>query len=334
MSEAFVVDAFPAFNEFRLAKFRITYMSEFVKHVVIAEARFTQSGLEKPLLFREWLKKQSDDLRSKVTVIEVPLSQNWTAWEREIFTREYLFNYIKEKYANSKFILSDLDEIPSRIQLRFMIDNDGLFRFLTPTYFRKVNWQLQDDHANWSRGIFGDTSANAFPNGGRFTKSIPVISQYPGGHFSWLGIDQNSVGQKSQAAAHRELNETFWTSAELINFCDFYRIDHLGRSRSKGFGLFKILTSSSDDILSAISLEFPELLDDGTDCPPYIYRVLASIKLTSYVSNDNLAKFVRRRIDVSHFLDSNSPLILLNISRELVLTLLYQLRNYFRLKLT
>lgn len=327
MKSPLIIDAFPAFNELRLAEFRIHYLSKFVDRVVIAEARLTQSGQPKPLYFKDWLSSKSLDRDSKVTVIEVPLSSEWTSWEREIFTREFLFKYIHANYPDSKFILSDLDEIPSTDQLNQLARSSGLFRFWTPTYYRKVNWQLKDQHFHWSRGVMGDTYLNTYANGGRFNKSLPIIDANAGAHFSWLAFDKDSLSMKSNAAAHAELNVSFWSNPKLAQYCDIYRIDHLGRSRSKGYGLLKIVNPPQNTILSEIAKFFPELFDDGVSCPSLLRRLVASIKVTTYLGNNKIAKRVRKRFSVDTFFSCNSFKIFSFIFLELLITLIYHLRQ-------
>ena len=61
ISNNMVIDAFPGFNEIELAAFRINYLSESVDLVVIAEAKLTHSGIEKPLYFKNWIRDQSSD---------------------------------------------------------------------------------------------------------------------------------------------------------------------------------------------------------------------------------------------------------------------------------
>jgi hypothetical protein len=309
MSKEFVVDAFPGFNEIRLAEFRISYLSKLVDKVVIAESSLTQSGFQKRFYFDEWLKQQSSEMQSRVTVIRVPLEHLKTSWEREIHTREFLMEYFRREYPSAKFILSDLDEIPSIEQVEQLRQSSSIFHFQTPTFFRKINWQLNDQHFNWARGVMGQVSLNLFPNGGRFTKSIPWIESIAGGHFSWLGVDQDSIGVKSQAAAHVELNATFWSSIGLIEFCDKYRIDHLGRGRAIGFGIFKILYPLPQGILFELSKSFPDLVDNCEACPLWFIRFWASMKLTTYVGDNRFSHYVRNKFEVEYFLENNSPAI-------------------------
>jgi hypothetical protein len=309
LNKKLVVDAFPAFNEIRLAEFRISYLSETVDLVVIAEAWLTQSGLPKPLYFKDWIEAQGIEMKSRVMVVEVPLLDLETSWEREIFTREYLCDYLKREYPNSKFILSDLDEIPSIQQVKQLHNSHGIFHFHTPTFVRNVNWQLQDQHQNWARGVMGETDLNIYPNGGRFVKEFPRIDSVPGAHFSWLQIDKDSITKKLQAAAHVELNESFWSSKSLMRYCDRYKIDHLGRSRAKGFGVLKICYPLPEGILLEISKVFPNLVDLGTETPKLGTRLLASCKFSAFVGDNSFSRKVRSHFDPEYYFSHHSTLI-------------------------
>ena len=334
LNKKLVVDAFPAFNEIRLAEFRINYLSEIVDLVVIAEARLTQSGLPKPLYFRDWLEAQSIELKSRVIVIEVPLLDLETSWEREIFTREYLCSYLKREYPNSRFILSDLDEIPSIQQVKLLRDSFGIFHFHTPTFVRNVNWQLQDQHENWARGVMGETDLNDYPNGGRFIKEFPRIDSVPGAHFSWLQIDKDSVSKKLQAAAHAELNENFWASESIIRYSNYFKIDHLGRSRARGFGVLKILYPLQEGILLEISKVFPDLVDAGADTPKLARRLLASCKFSAFVGDNYFSRKVRSQFNPEYYFTHRTTLIyLITLVEVLVSTIAMTKRSIKRIRI-
>ena len=322
LNKTLIIDAFPAFNEIRLAEFRISYLWEVVDLVVIAEARLTQSGISKPLYFKDWLEEQRIELKSRVVVIEVPLIDLKTSWEREIFTREYLSDYLKKEYPNSKFIQSDLDEIPSIQQVKQLQVSRGIFHFHTPTFVRNINWQLQDQHKNWARGVMGETDLNKYPNGGRFVKEFPRIDSVPGAHFSWLQVDKDSITKKLQAAAHVELNESFWASESIIRYCNYFKIDHLGRSRAMGFGVLKILYPLKEGILLEISRAFPNLVDVGAETPNFARRLLASCKFSAFVGDNLFSRKVRSLFDPEYYFSHRSKLIhLITLIELLVATM-------------
>jgi hypothetical protein len=321
-----IIDSFPAFKEIELAQFRIMYLSNLVDLTIVAEARLTQSGLEKPLYFRNWLSNQSEEFKSRVIVIEVPLLAASTSWEREIYTREHLFDHIKVNYPSAKFILSDLDEIPSLEQVEGLRTTSGLFHFLTPTYYRKINWQLRDQHLRWSHGVMGEVALNVFPNAGRFSKQIPILNSVPGAHFSWLGIDEGSLWEKSKAAAHSELNENFWASQELLRYCDKYRVDHLGRGRNLGWGMFNVTNPNENMITAAAYRFFPSWADMDDIIPRFWARFWASMKVTSFVADTKLASYARKRFEPDHYFTKRKLVISLIVSTETLMSMLSNLR--------
>ena len=327
-----VVDGFPAFNETSLASFRIRYLAGEVEKVVIAEARLTQSGIPKPLYFKSWLVAQARDIQSRVSVIEVPLSQKSTNWEREIYTREYLFHHIQEHYSDFKFILSDLDEIPSIEQVIELKKSSGLFHFMTPTYYRKINWQLQDNHVYWAKGVMGDVKENVYRHAGRFERDIPNLDSTSGGHFSWFGLDNWALANKSKAAAHSELHQDFWNSQNLLRYCDYHRVDHLGRSREKGFGLFRILNPLPKGILLELSRYFPDLVDYGVGCPNRVHRFWASCKVSAYVGETTLAKLLRSKYSVDDYFARGGVKALIFVCIECIFAILGLLKRTLRRK--
>lgn len=233
-----VVDAFPGNNEIFLAEFRINYLSPIVDFTVIAESTLTHSGRIKPLFFTQWLMNNLE-LQDKVIIIELDLTKYEDSWSREIATRESLLSFILQEFPDSHFVLSDLDEIPSREQIQAATSDRKTFHFLTPTVYMNANWHLQDSHANWSRGVIGHSSIAPKENGGRFEK-FPILSSPSGLHFSWFTESSDLILQKVESSAHAELSDAKLFDSALIQFASRYGIDHLGRFNEKGFGLLEI----------------------------------------------------------------------------------------------
>lgn len=321
-----VIDAFPGFNEVELAEFRITYLKDVVDKVVIAESELTHSGLSKPLHFSNWLARQPQILKDRIIVINVDLSNFETSWDREIHTREFLFEYILHNYPTSKYILSDLDEIPSKSQVSNLKQNTSTYHFHTPTSYRRINWQLTDSHAKWNRGVIGQVSENKELNAGRFTK-FPLIPGNPGAHFSYLGSGSKGVSEKYAAFAHTELDKKFWASEDLMDFCDKYRIDHLGRSRSAGFGVLKVNLDNSNDVLVAAQNFFPQYYDFALDLPARFMRYIASIRVTSYVRDGYIAKTQQKLFTPAFFFRSRNPLVYIGPTLEGLMTILAQIHS-------
>ena len=279
-----IIDMFLGFNEIRLAEFRLEYLSSKVGHTVIGESRKTHSGAPKELIFTDWYRNLDASLKSKITVLEIPLDETTGSWQREIFSREFIVGYVKEKFPESKFILSDLDEIPSLSQIETLMHCSGIFHFLTPTYYRRWNWKLKDKHQSWARGVCGEISELNELNGGRFA-SFPNISGEPGVHLSYLGMSDTTLREKISSFAHTELSVDRFGSTGILEYCDFYRINHLGKSRSKGFGLLKIEEPETHDLKKLLSLRFPDFVDPlDAPIPIFIRRFWASMRLSVFLT--------------------------------------------------
>lgn len=267
-----IIDSFPGFNELALANFRIKYLSDLIDFTIIAESDLTHSGRTKELIFKSWHSSLPSSLKNKIIIIKVDLSNLTDSWAREIKTRETIMEFLRANFPSAKFILSDLDEIPSRGQVETLLKSSGIFHFSTPTFYRKINWALQDSHANWSRGVMGDISKAKYTNGARFEKNLQSLNSNPGAHFSYLGADSNLLTLKLQSLAHIELQNATREAKTLIEICDKYKLDHLGRYYSSGFGLLKPISILENDVVKAISEYLPQVFQDNSTKNPSRFR--------------------------------------------------------------
>lgn len=281
-----LVDAFPGNNEISLAEFRIEYLSSAVDYTIIAESNLTHSGHRKELYFNQWL-MMNEALQGRVIVLNLDLSNFKDSWEREIATRELLLEYVLETFPSSHFILSDLDEIPSRKQIEIACSTRKTFHFLTPTVYLNANWHLRDSHLNWSRGVIGHTSRHPGENGGRF-KKLPILNDSPGIHLSWIVNSEETFLNKINSTAHTELSKIDFSTINLFDFASRFGIDPLGRFNEKGFGILKIkklgeLSSIQNSLFLSNSEMFQfELKERGT-----FKRTLASLICTLLWKNED-----------------------------------------------
>ncbi len=232
-----IVDSFTAFNEIEVAEFRINYLWDLVERFVIAESHLTHSGVEKPLYFQNWL-QDNPKYRKKVEIIRVDLSYETNSWSREIRQREELARYLLNKYQGRKFILSDLDEIPSVSQVKTFLNSEGSFKYETAVYFRYANFRVQNNFT-WARGCMGGSELLKLENGGRFSELPRLVSLESGLHLSYMG-GSRAASYKLQSFAHEELSFEELSSARVIEYANNFGIDHLGSFNSKNKGLLKI----------------------------------------------------------------------------------------------
>ena len=81
------------------------------------------------------------------------------------------------------------------------------------------------------------------------------------------------------------------------------------------------------DYVNKVKSKFPEFFDEGEDLPNYLARLLASIKVSSYVGSGLLAKVQQKMFKPSYFFTSRSPLVHIGAFIELFITIIYQIRN-------
>ena len=309
-----LIDCFPGFNEFELAEFRIEYLSELVDLVIIAESSLTHSGDSKDLYFAEWLDSKPI-LKNRVRVIEVHLSAASTHWEREITTRETLIKYAAKEFPNGKFILSDLDEIPSRKQVESFLKSNGCFHYITPSTYRFANWHLLDGHSSWKLGVMGDASIADLPNGGRKEKLAVLKAPDEGLHFSYLRHDAAKLEFKLRSFAHQELNFPEMYSPSTLQFADFYQIDHLGRFQRRGKGLLKTQSKNELSAIQAEALKFePSWFNFNSPLVSTSQRKFASLIITTIAMNKRHAGILFTKFILGNnksFLNSSIAYLLL-----------------------
>lgn len=282
-----LIDSFLIFDEVDLALFRIKYLSEYVDKVIVAESSLTHSGAIKPLHFSDYLSRVSPSMAHNIEVLRVDLSAFSDSWSREISSREALIHHILANHPNARFINSDLDEIPSLDSVKLFLElPPNNYHFQTQTYYRFANWALLDSHSNWNRGVFGIAKLPFPENGGRFAKLPTIFGIEKGAHLSYLGRNSNSIAKKLESFAHTELNKTALKSREFIEFADQNVVDHLGRSRNRGFGILKILAENQ---LSSLHKELyqnhPGYFSFPVRVPFLLTRFFASV-VCSIIAND------------------------------------------------
>lgn len=287
-----LIDCFPGFNELELAEFRIKYLSSYVDLVIIAESSLTHSGHDKKLHFSRWLESKPE-LKHRVLVLEVDLKAKSDSWEREIATREALISYATTLYPKAKFILSDLDELPSNEQVNSFLKLEGNFHFITPSTYRYANWHLMDEQSSWKLGVMGGSELARYPNGGRMTKFPTLDASDEGIHLSYLNHDSSKLELKLRSFAHQELNFPEMYSVATLDYADRHQIDHLGRFEKSGHGLLhqRSLKELSDVQLHALKFNsswfnFVPLHFSDTE------RKFASLVLTTLTKNRKYARVI------------------------------------------
>jgi hypothetical protein len=182
-----IVDAVLYLNEFDLFVSRILWMNQtklVAKHVVL-ESNMTYSGRIRQYELKSKLKDL--DLEGKVEVLELDLTEIEGTWEKEIYSRERLLGHCITQESNSKFIFSDIDEIPSHDQIRnfYMQNSKQNFSFETPTYFRRINWKVRRME-ELASGLMLQNIQEVLPNAGRHSDLPRIPARVKGVHFSYM----------------------------------------------------------------------------------------------------------------------------------------------------
>jgi len=284
------IDTFSAFDEIKLAEFRIRYLSSEIDHTVIIESNLTFSGIEKKLLFKRWLENKKS-LFPRVTVISVDLSAHQDSWSREFATREALTDYIYKEFPDTNYILSDLDEIPSLQQVKLMKGLRESVKFHTPTFYRRINWAVQDDYQkNWTIGLISNTSLAKLPNAGRNSDLPTLVSEQSGAHFSYLKYIDVGLPNKLESFAHTELNLDFLKTKSFNSYVDEYQIDHLGRFFSQRRGLLKFIDRDAyNEVQQDLASLHPELTAIRNTKKKRPSRLLASAVVTAMITHPRSA---------------------------------------------
>jgi beta-1,4-mannosyl-glycoprotein beta-1,4-N-acetylglucosaminyltransferase len=284
-----IIDAFLANDEIDLAKFRIAYLDSYVDLVVIGESNVTFRGTSKPLYFKDWLAK-FPHLSKKVVTVSLNLSGD-DAWQRESSAREALLDFLISNYPNAGYIISDLDEIPSKSQVTEMRKIHGDYHFRTPTFYRKANWSTLDWNKNWNKAVFTTRSQRGWPNAGRHMKLPQIESNDEGCHFSYLGFDSKQMQNKLKSFSHIELDFAEIANQFFLEYCDMFLIDHLGRVESDSFGLLRQL---SYDELPTVAKELhtfrPELFDFKRSKKSILHRLQASALVSTVTKSSHLSQ--------------------------------------------
>ena len=231
-----LIDAFTFFNEKELAELRIKYLSSIVDFFVVVEANVTHQGKKKEWNFPKILEKNLKEFSNKIyyhqlniNIDEIKNEASWIihgvkgddSWRIENFQRNYIKKVCSEFAKEDIMILSDVDEIPSKEKLSFIMNCD--FKKIAPIAFEQHLFHLDCNflrQESWRGSIVTTMQiCNAYsPH--RLRRSRNRIS-----HFSDSGWSFSSFGgpsriqEKLESIAHTEFNNEKFKNANHINNC-------------------------------------------------------------------------------------------------------------------
>ena len=246
-----IVDAFYFYNELDLLEIRLNILDPYVDLFILSEARYTFSGLEKPLYFQENKERYSKFLHKIVyNEVEEGDEQLWAKavlspnvgrgehwWVREFYQKESIEKPIKKLHPSDIIFLSDLDEIwnPQVLNGLHLLEKYPALRPIQKAYHYYLNNASNQDIGGWTGTRVGtvETLLKKGPNHFRTERETKShLLENGGWHFSNLG-DTSFIQKKMQSYGHQEHNNS--TVLDRVGDCIKNNVDFLGR----GFTLFK-----------------------------------------------------------------------------------------------
>lgn len=279
-----LVDCFMFNDEVEVLRFRIRYYRNLVTKFIVAESTFTFSGKPKLALAKQIFTDMGvpPDQYSIVHYKpsrELILNSINDRWPIERFARQSLQVEIAKLNPTTRVMLSDVDEIASLEQIKFGLNFDEVVSLATPLCHRKANW-ISIQGKNWRTFKIGPARFFKDLNELRYRKTI-LVKKNQGAHFSYLTESSDDLVIKSQNSAHKEHEIDSKSARSLLEFCDAYHVDHLGRFDRKGFGLLRVVKEEKLNKVQKEFLEFsPEYFDFRPPEANLLRRVAASRSVT------------------------------------------------------
>ena len=265
-----LIDSFLFFNEAELVELRIKYLEKIVDYFVVVEANITHQGKKKdwnfPKILENNLKKFSDKIKYHQLNIDSEKIKNEESWiiddikgddayRLDNFQRNYIKTACKEFSDKDILVISDVDEIPSKEKLQFIISSD--FEKIAPVALEQHLFHIDCNYLrleSWRGSIITTIKlCNAF-SPQRFRRYRNRISHFgdAGWSFSSFGGPEG-IKKKFEAFTHKEYNNEKFTNPEHIAECqrngtDLFRRKVKSRKVEKKFfpkDLLKLMEENS-----------------------------------------------------------------------------------------
>jgi len=280
-----IFDCFLFNNEKEILDLRIGYLRSIVDVFVIGESKVNFGGAPKNLEAKDLLINKYKDVEFVFMQYEPPLSiiqeaQAGNCWPIEKFARRSFINFIQNCGSSDTIILSDADEIPSKVQIELAIKEE-LVKLRTPLYYRRANWKVMHS-SHWATVLAGKPKSYKDLDYQRHLK-IKTIVKNEGIHLSWLAkeFEYDAFYNKTLTTSHKEHSWNLNILAERTRVADKFQVDHLGRFNRNYFGLLKVQNVTELNEIQRYFLKFyPEYFDFSKEQQPYLRRIYASYVLT------------------------------------------------------
>lgn len=267
-----VIDSFSFFNEFDILKLRLFYLNNVVDNFVISECKYTHSGEEKPYYLDEIINDLPEDIQNKIIRLkyEPDISDydftnkgecNFESgfWKLEQGQRDHISKGLFQFAFGDLFMVSDMDEIPSKELVLYMKDEISKAQFATAKcknfYY---NFNTYED-SNWAGTVF-TTIGNALEKGCNYLRrecySFPFAPD-GGWHFTFFGGTEQ-IQKKLSSYAHQEFNKEEILDLENIKNAILNKKDILQRTHENKNFIEYDFNNFPEDLREVIKSVFSE----------------------------------------------------------------------------
>ena len=239
-----LIDSFLFHNETELVELRIKYLDKMVDYFVIVEANITHQGKKKGWNFPKILESNLKEFSEKIQYHQLDINpekiKNEESWIIDDIKGDdahkidnFQRNYIKtacEKFSNEDIlIISDIDEIPSKKKLEFIMSCD--FNKIAPVVLEQHLFHIDCNFLrleSWRGSIVTTIKiCNAYsPHQLRRARNRISHFSDSGWSFSSFG-GPKKIKEKLEAFAHKEFNSD-----------KFKNVDHIMNCQKTGADLF------------------------------------------------------------------------------------------------
>ena len=230
-----LIDAFIFFNEKELVDLRIRYLNSIVDYFIVVEANITHQGKKKDWNFPNILKTNLKEFSNKIQYHQINIDPNkikneesWIladikgddAWRIENFQRNFIKTACKKFSDKDILIISDLDEIPSKSKLEFILSCD--FKKIAPIALEQHLFHLDCNYRRiemYRGSIITTMRINNTYSSQHLRNVRNRISHFSdsGWTFSSFG-GAEAVKKKFEAFTHKEYNdEKFINPKHIVN---------------------------------------------------------------------------------------------------------------------
>ena len=231
-------------NELEILQMRFSEYSDYVDYFVIVEARQTQTGKEKELVFLNNKEKFQKYLPKVIHVVidklpKYSVKSQKTIWKAENFQRNQILVGLKKKAKKGDMIIvSDVDEFWNREKLPLLMNESKPKVFIQKFFYYYVNCMSETLWTGTCCAPYGYFTPQEMRDYARFGKlSDEDLIKDGGWHYSYQGgIDRikqkvinicesyriiDKIGSTEDMVKKINNGEVLWNPNEKLHYIDF-----------------------------------------------------------------------------------------------------------------